>query len=171
MKLQIMSLLIATTIMVSCSTTQSSTSSNAAYGNMPQSVRVDFERHYPDASNVLVTHYDAATLPIDWELTDWTALDANDYVVSFNMGSDQYYAWYDSDGTWIGTAYAMSSSILPSDVTATLNSKFAGYAIDSIQKETWKDKTAYELKLDNGTNKVKLLVDAQGNILKQKDKY
>ena len=53
MKLQIMSLLTAAIVMASCSTTKTSTSSGAAYGGMPQAVRMDFERHYPDATNAL----------------------------------------------------------------------------------------------------------------------
>ena len=170
MKLRILSLLIAAAIITSCTTTQTSTSENAAFG-LPSSVRLDFERHYPDATNVTWSNFDAATVPIDWELTDWAVLDADDYVVKFNMGNDAYFAWYDANGTWIGSAYTMSAtSTLPAAVTTTLNSQFKDYTIESIQKETWKDKTAYELKLVSGDNRVKLLVDANGTILKQKDK-
>jgi hypothetical protein len=171
MKLQIMSLLTAAIVMTSCSTTQTSTSSNAAYGGMPTAVRTDFERHYPDATNIVVTNYDAAAVPIDWELTDWSPLDASDYLVTFNMGNDKYYAWYDANGTWVGSAYALeATSILPSAVTTTLHSQFNGYTIESLQKETWRDRMAYELKLVNGDKRLKVLVDANGTVIKQKDK-
>ncbi|MGZ5189722.1 MAG: PepSY-like domain-containing protein [Flavisolibacter sp.] len=171
MKLRILSLLFAVAIVTSCTTTRTSTSENAAYAGMPAMIRLDFERHYPDATNITWTNYDGSTLPIDWELTDWTALGSDDYVVRFDMGSDNYYAWYDADGTWIGSSNAISSSsILPSAVTTTLNSQYKDYTIESIQKETWKDKTAYELKLVSGDNRVKLLIDSNGTIIKQKDK-
>jgi hypothetical protein len=171
MKLRILSLLAAAAIITSCSTTKTSTSENAAYAGMPSTIRLDFERHYPDATNVAWTNFDAAAVPIDWELTDWAVLDNDDYVVRFDMGSDNYYAWYDANGTWIGSAYAVSNtSLLPSAVTTTLNSQYKDYTIESIQKESWKDKTAYELKLANGDSRVKLLIDSNGTILKQKDK-
>ena len=171
MKVQILSLLLSAAIITSCTTTRTSTSENAAYAGMPAAIRMDFERHYPDATNVTWTNYDGSTVPIDWELTDWTVAGTDDYVVRFDMGSDNYYAFYDADGTWIGSAYAMSStSILPSAVTTTLNNQYKGYTIESIQKETWKDKTAFELKLVNGESRVKLLVDSNGTVLKSKDK-
>jgi len=171
MKLQIMSLLTAAIVMASCSTTKTSTSADAAYGGMPQAIRMDFERHYPDATNIVVTNYDASIVPIDWELTDWSPLDASDYVVTFNMGNDKYYAWYDTEGTWIGSAYALqATSILPSAVSTTLNSQFSGYTIETLQKETWKDRTAYELRLVNADKRLKVLIDANGNVIKQKDK-
>ena len=171
MKLRILSLLAAAAIITSCTTTRTSTSDNAAYAGMPASIRMDFERHYPDATNVTWATYDGSVLPIDWELTDWTVLGTDDYVVRFDMGSDNYYAWYDADGTWIGSAYTLSNTaILPSAVSTTLNNQYKGYTIESIQKETWKDKTAYELKLVSGESRVKLLVDANGTILKTKDK-
>src|SRR5215216_7259927 len=137
MKLHIMSLLAAAALIVSCSTTRTSTSENAAYASLPSTLRLDFERHYPDATNVTWSQYDATTVPIDWELTDWSAMDASDYVVRFDMGSNNYYALYDANGTWIGSAYAMSNTaLLPSAVTTTLNSQFKGYTIDAVQKET-----------------------------------
>ena len=34
----------------------------------------------------------------------------------------------------------------------------------------WKDHLAYEIKLKNGDNKIKLLVDENGNLLKEKNK-
>jgi hypothetical protein len=171
MKLRFLSLLAAAAIITSCTTTRTSTSDNAAYADMPAAIRLDFERHYPDATNVTWSNYDAIAVPIDWELTDWAVLDNNDYVVRFDMGSDNYYAWYDADGTWIGSAYAVSNTaLLPSAVRTTLNSQYKDYTIESIQKESWKDKTAYEFKLVNGESRVKLLIDANGTILKQKDK-
>ena len=109
--------------------------------------------------------------PIDWELTDWSPMDNNDYVVVFDMESDKVNAWYDSKGSWIGSAYTLNNnSLLPSAVSTTVSTNYSGYTIESVQREMWKDKSAYEIKLKNNDSRVKLLVDANGTILKQKDK-
>ena len=93
-KLKLVSLVVATTLLFSCGTTYTSTSDNAAYNvNVPSSIKGNFAVQYPDATNIVWNSYDVATVPIDWEMTGWTTLDNNDYVVTFNVGSDQYYAW------------------------------------------------------------------------------
>ncbi|HEU4471794.1 MAG TPA: PepSY-like domain-containing protein [Flavisolibacter sp.] len=168
---RLLSVIATVVVLASCSTrSTTSTSANNAYG-VPGTIQNGFAAQYPSATDVVWGPYDVATTPIDWELSGWSALDANDYVVQFNLGSDRYYAWYDADGTWIGSAYAMpNASGLPYAVNRTISSQFAGYNIESVQREMWKDRTAYEIKLKNGDNKVKLLVDSNGNILKQKNK-
>jgi hypothetical protein len=172
MKLQIMSLVAAAALAVSsCGTTRTSTSSNAAY-DLPASVRADFSAQYPTATNVTWSAFDPATAPIDWELNSWTMMDANDYVVKFDLGADTYYAWYDSDGEWIGSAYSVvDHARLPASVHATLNSQFPGYNIERIQREMWGDNTAYEIKLKKtDDDKLKLLIDSNGTVIKQKNK-
>jgi len=168
MKVKLLSLVLATLLFVSCGTTYTSTTSNAAYG-LPENVRTNFVVLYPDATNVTYTQFNAATVPIDWELTGWTALDTDDYAVSFDQGGRKYYAWFDSNGAWVGTAYPVNSTMLPSAVSALLQNQYDGYTIESIQREAWKDQGAYEIKLKNtDDSKLKLLVDTNGNILKQK---
>ena len=85
------------------------------------------------------------------------------------MNGDQYYAWYDAQGNWIGSTYVLRDfKTLPAPVTAMINEKFSGYTITSVNSEMQKDKTAYEIQLKNGDNKAKIVVDANGNIIKQK---
>ncbi len=168
MKCKLLSLAAATILFFSCGTTYTSTTSNAAMG-LPQNVRNSFITLYPDASNVSYTHFDAATAPIDWELAGWTALGTNDYVVTFDQGNQKYYAWFDANGAWVGTAYAVNATMLPLAVSNLLREKYDAYTIESIQRESWKDKSAYEIKLKSTDDtKVKLLVDASGNIIKEK---
>jgi hypothetical protein len=171
MKSKIMSLLTAMVLLLSCgTTTNTSTSSNAAY-DVPSGIQTSFTTQYPNATNVVWSGYDATLVPIVWELTTWTPLDDNDYVVRFDMDNEKYYSWYDSDGNWIGSAYVVNDhNALPAAVNNTLTSQYAGYTIESVQREMWKDNTAYEIKMKNGDNKVKLLVDGNGTILKQKAK-
>jgi hypothetical protein len=169
-KLKLVSLVIATTLLVSCGTTYTSTSDNAAYNvNVPSNIKGNFAVQYPDATNIVWNSYDVATVPIDWEMTGWTQLDNNDYVVTFNVGSDQYYGWYDNSGTLVGTAYAITDySKLPYAVNTMLQNSYKDYSIEGAQRESWGTQTAYEIKLKNGDMKTKLLVDAQGNVIKEK---
>ena len=168
MKMKFLSLVLASALFVSCGTTYTSTTSNAAYG-LPANIRTNFIALYPDAKNVTYTQYNATTAPVDWELNGWTALDSSDYVVNFDMGGRKYTTWYDSNGAWVGTASALEDyTQLPYSITTLLRDKYNGYAIESVQKESWKDQTAYELKLKNDTGSLKLLVDSKGNVLKEK---
>lgn len=179
MKWKALSLFAATGFFFACSTpntattstTATSTSTNTAY-DVPASLQSSFNTRYPGASTVVWSRYDATAVPIDWELSGWDAMDANDYAVTFNMGGDNYYAWYDSEGNWIGSSYALRDmSKLPQSVNTLIQTKYSGYTIEKVDREMWKDQMAYEIKLKNGDNsKVKLLVDANGNVLKEKMK-
>ena len=166
--------LIAAVLLLSCGTTTTTTTSsdNTAF-SVPATINTSFTTQYPAATNVTWSAYDVATTPmVDWELAGWQTMDAGDYVVRFDMDGQTYYGWYDDAGTWIGTAHVVSDyKTLPAPVTTTINSQFAGYTIDGVQREFWKDKVAYEVKLKkNDDDKVKLLVDANGTVLKQKNK-
>ena len=67
-----------------------------------------FVAQYPTSSNVVWSAYDANNVIVyDWDLAGWTTMDASDYVVRFDMDGENYYAWYDNDGTWVGTAYVV----------------------------------------------------------------
>lgn len=141
---------------------------------VPDAVRMDFETQYPNVANVNWTSYDPNVVIInDWDLAGWRVLDQGDYAVRFNMDGEDYYAWYDSDGTWIGTAYVVRDyATLPSAVSTTLRTQFPAYSISSVNREFHKDRSVYEVVLKNNTDgKVIALVDANGTIIKQKTKY
>jgi uncharacterized membrane protein YkoI len=108
-------------------------------------------------------------LPIDWELAGWPSMDQGDYVVTYTLNNDKYYTWYDSDANWIGTAYVVNDyKSLPAPITTMINDKYAGYTIVAVNREMQKDRMAYEIQLKSGDSKAKLLVDENGNIIKQK---
>jgi len=166
--------LMAAGFLFACSTpsytgTATSTSTNAAYST-PADLQTSFSAQYPNASNVAWSAYDAATVPIDWEMNGWAGLDSSDHAVSFDMDGQRYYAWYDADGTWVGSTYAVSDyTKLPTAVQDVIKNKYEGYSVQKVHQEIWKDRMAYEIKLKkNDDDKVKLLVDNQGTILKEK---
>lgn len=172
MKLKFLSLVAAAALMISaCGHTYTSTSDNAAYRvTVPDNIRNSFAVAYPDATVIVWDRYDDAAVPIDWEMTGWPVLNTDAYVVSYKVGSDQYYSWYDASGNFVGTAYAISDySRLPYAVNQLLADKYKGYTIETVQRETYKNQAAYEIKMKAiDDTKIKLLVDANGNVLKEK---
>ena len=171
MKLTLMGLALGLSLLWSCGpTTHTSTSNNAAYA-VPTGIQTNFNAQYPGATEVVWSPYDVTLVPIDWEMAGWTVLDKDDYAVSYMYEGQKYISWYDSDGNWIGSSFVITDpKILPSAVHTMVAEKYPGYTIDKIDKEMWKDQVAYELKLKSGENKIKLLVDANGNVIKEKVK-
>ncbi|RYY86000.1 MAG: hypothetical protein EOO15_15615 [Chitinophagaceae bacterium] len=174
MKTHLMSLAAAVVLLASCgssrTTTMSTTTNNAAYG-VPSPVGTSFAGQFPGATNIHWSAYDATVVPVDWELVGWPALTSNDYMVTFDQYGNRYYAWYDNQGNWVGSSYAVTNlGLLPANISNMLGQNYSGYTIESVQREQWKGQAAYELKLRNYDSKVKLLVDENGTVLKQKDK-
>jgi len=59
---------------------------------------------------------------------------------------------------------------LPDAVNKTLESQFPGYTITNVNKENDKNRTAYEIKMEKGEDKMKALIDQNGNVMKKKGK-
>lgn len=135
---------------------------------VPNSVRTNFETKYSGASNVTWSYYREPYPAIDWEWTSWPTLDERDYVVRYNRDGIDYYSWYDQDGNWVGTVNPVSDpSSLPSSVNNAVKNEFPGYSITSVDKQNDKDREAYEIELENGDQKAKALVDANGKVWKK----
>jgi len=172
MKLKTLFAVVAFVFFAACETPYRATDTTTVVVN--DATQSAFTTQYPNATNVVWTNYDAALDPmIDWDLAGWTTLDDRDYVVRFDMDDQDYYAWYDSDGNWIGSAYVVSNySTLPSGITTTLNTQFPSYTISKVNREFQKDRMTYEvvLKRSSDDTKVKLLLNSDGTVIKQKVK-
>ena len=131
-----------------------------------------FEAQYPTATQVVWNNYDPNVMILnDWELAGWTVIDADDYVVQFDMEGEKYYAWYDTNGDWIGSAVVVSDlTTLPNMVSDAIKTKYPGYIITSANKEFHKDRIAYEVVLKDGDTKQVALIDLNGVVLKSKMK-
>lgn len=131
-----------------------------------------FDLQYPTATNVVWTSYDPNIVILnDWDLAGWTVIDADDYVVQFDMDNEKYYAWYDTNGEWIGTAYVVNDfTTLPDMVRSAIDTKYPGYTISKVNKEFHKDRIAYEVVLKDGDTKQVVLMDLNGVVLKSKMK-
>ena len=160
-------------------TTKDSTASAAVTDNtaapvpasvdVPVTTRTNVETKYAGASNVTWSYYDEPYNNIDWEWAAWPSLDKNDYLVRYTWNGADYYTWYDQDGNWVGSVTAVTDYAgLPAAVNNTVKKEFPGYTISSVDKENDKNREAYEIKLENGNDKAKALIAADGSLLKKK---
>ena len=154
-------------IFTACSTTYRATDTGVVISS--DAARA-FDLQYPNAANVTWSMYNPDVIILnDWDLAGWTAIDADDYVVQFDMDGERFYAWYDSNGEWIGSAYAVRDfTALPEMVRTEINAKYPGYTIKSVNKEFHTDRVAYEVVLENGDSKQIVLMDLNGVVLKSK---
>ena len=169
MKLKTFIAVAVLAIFTACSSTYRATDSGVVIST--DATRA-FELQYPSATNVVWSSYDPNVVVLnDWDLAGWTVIDADDYVVQFDMDNEKYYAWYDTNGEWIGSAIVVSDyTTLPNMVRDAINAKYPGYSISSVNKEFHKDRIAYEVVLKDGDTKQVALIDLNGVVLKSKMK-
>ena len=135
---------------------------------VPENTRTSFTTKYPTATNVTWRKYDPSLVSIDWDWSGWS-LDTSDYVASYNMDGSDYWVWYDENGNWVGEVSTIKDhASLPAAVNNALKAKYEGYTIVSVDKENDKNRTAYEIELDKGGEKMTVLIDANGNVMKSK---
>ena len=156
---------VATSNQMSETTSPSSTTTIV----VPEPVKVSFEKKYPNVSDVTWNHYYEPINTFDWELAEWPAPDTNDYMVTYKLDNNDYWTWYDSENNWVGTVTTITDFAgLPAAVNKTIQSEFPGYTIVSVDKENDKNRTAYEVELSKGEDKMKALIEEHGAILKKK---
>ena len=137
--------------------------------NPPDNVRTAFQTKYPNASNVTWSPYSPYDR-INWEWTGWPSMDTSYYAVNYTIDNRTHWGWWDRNMNWIGSSSVLEdSTMLPDAVKNTLKKSYAGYKITSIDEENDKNRTAYEIKLEKGTARSRILVDKNGKILKKKD--
>jgi hypothetical protein len=135
---------------------------------VPATTKTSFEAKYPKVGNVTWTRYVTTDVPIEWDWVGWPVMDDNDYLATFEMDNSNYWVWYDDNGAWIGTVTEVNTSGLPDAVNSTIKSQFPGFTILSAKKENDKNRTAYEVKLENGSDKMKALIAEDGTLMKKK---
>jgi hypothetical protein len=137
--------------------------------NPPDNVRTSFQTKYPNASNVTWSPYKPYDR-INWEWTGWPSMDTSYYAVNYTIDNRTHWGWWDRNMNWIGSSSTIEdSTMLPDAVKKTLQKSYTGYRITSIDEENDKNRTAYEIKLEKGTAKARLLIDKNGKILKKKE--
>lgn len=138
--------------------------------NVPDNVRTDFQTRYPTATEVTWSPYKPYDR-INWDWTGWPVMDTTYYSVRYTIDNRPYWSWWDRNMNWIGSVGILEDSTkLPEPVKNTIAKNYSGYRITSIDEENDKDRTAYEIKLEKGDARAKLLIDKNGTILKQDTK-
>jgi len=141
---------------------------------VPRRATTDFMDQYPTADAVVWSYYDVdadENVIVDFDFLGWPVMTESDYVVTFNMDGQPHFAWYDADGTWIGTAQAVGNiNTLPASINTVVVQRFPDFTITSATREMWGDTRAYEVHLQSPNSKMKVLIDENGTILKQKVK-
>lgn len=171
MKRITLSSLATVCLLAACETTQTATNTAAypAY-DVPAVVTTSFTTQYPGATEVRWMTSTDVPLVVEREFVEWPVVE-NDHVARFRMNGVDYYAWYDANGTWIGTATAISDfNSLPSAVRATIDRDYQGYTITSVNQEWRGDVQTYEVEMKSSTHKAKLHIDQNGNVIKSKVK-
>lgn len=135
---------------------------------VPEPTQKSFTTKYPNATNVSWNHYEPVST-FDWEWAGWPMMDTSDYVVRYNIDNNEYWTWYDNDNNWVATVSPVTDFAgLPAAVNKTIQKDFAGYTIVSVDKENDKNRTAYEVELAKGEEKVKALISESGTVIKKK---
>lgn len=171
MKWKVFLLAAITGLLAACGETYQATDTGGTIA-VSRPVYRTFVTQYPNGTNVVWSYYDPNTVILnDWELAGWTQPTVEDYAVRFDMDGEVYYAWYDSDGTWIGTAYVVEDHTrLPVSIHSSIRSLYPSYTFSKVNREFYGDTAVYEVTLKNDKSKVVLLVDDYGNIVKSKVK-
>jgi hypothetical protein len=135
--------------------------------DVPEATRTAFAGKYPNATNVNWNMYEPYD-EIDWTWTGWPTLDTSDYVVTYSDNGAEYRSFYDDKNNWVGTIYPVSDEKgVPAKVKDVLDKSYSGYTVVSIHQENDKNRTAYEIKMENGADNAKLLIDENGKVLKK----
>ena len=155
-------------------TVSTNTSSPSTYVstpvNVPDNVRTAFQTKYPTATNVTWSPYRAYDR-INWEWTGWPSMDSTYYAVNYTLDNRSHWGWWDRNMNWIGsTSIIEDSTMLPDAVKKAIASNYSGYRIRSIDEENDKDRIAYEIKLEKGDARARILIDKNGRILKKDTK-
>ena len=145
--------------------------SSSASVAAPAAVESVFTKQYVGATNIVWSAYDSlAATPIDLRLTGWKKMDAEDHMVKFDYKDENYFAWYDNNGKWIGSAYTMKDlSKLPPAVNTAVNnaikSRYKEYNVSQVNREMQTGKKpVYEVELMKDDSKVRMLVTTEGKI-------
>lgn len=149
--------------------TNNNTTTPAMAVNVPPKAKESFQTKYPNAANATWKNYDPNyEYPFDWEWTGWPRVDTSYYTATYNADGGDYWVFYTPEGEWMSTVEPIKSDKVPDAVNKVLNAKYKAYTVESVSKENDKNREAYEIKMKNGEDKMKVLIDKNGNIMKSK---
>lgn len=96
---------------------------------------------------------------IDWETG------ANIYEVEFEIGRDDYKAYYDTQGELLMYKVEISEQKLPAIIKNAARSKYPDYHFEDIDKIVRGSETFYKMELERGNIEVKLTYKKDGTLV------
>ena len=117
--------------------------------NVPEAVNQAFHKDFPDVKNV-----------------HW-GREGNDFEGEFRMNGREASANYDATGHRTELELDINKEDLPSAATEYISEKYAAYKISESARVTDDANTlTFEVQIRNGSNKLELVFDKNGNFIK-----
>jgi hypothetical protein len=118
--------------------------------DVPAKVKDAFTQKFPDATSI-----------------KWDKENDTEWEAEFKMNGSEYSANFDNSGVWVETEYKISSADIPPAVKTTLEKEYAGSNIEVAEISETPDGKAIEFVLKSGKERTEVIMDMEGNILKQ----
>ena len=116
---------------------------------VPQNLKNQFEKDYPNATE------------IEWEKEDIL------FKVEFDIEKKEQEIWFDESGTIIKTERELTKEDLPKAISSEIKSSYASFKIEDIEMKKENDKVTYEIELKKGWTDKTLIFDESGTILQK----
>lgn len=123
-----------------------------AQDDVPAQVKSSFESTYAQASDV-----------------EWKAKD-DSYHAKFDMNNTEHYVEYNADGTIEKRGRKIEVTELPAAVQTAINQQYANRTIEKAKAMEKDGKTMYMAKLEGDDEDLKVVFNADGTVVKEKDK-
>ena len=119
--------------------------------NVPEKVLTSFSDKFPDAKKV------------KWEMEDETEWEAE-----FKMNEKEYSANFKINGDWMETEFEIKNSEVPANIRSILDQNFKDYEIEKAEIAESVSGESYEFQIEVGEEEFEVVIDAQGNLTKEK---
>ena len=121
--------------------------------SVPVAVKNEFIKKYPNARDI-----------------EWSKENETEFEAEFKNGSLEQAANFDTTGNWVVTETKVKKSDLPALVTAAIETDFAGYKIEAIERvEKPNNEDFFEVTVEKDKKKYHVQVSPQGKILKKEE--
>ncbi|WP_027392800.1 PepSY-like domain-containing protein [Aquimarina latercula] len=120
---------------------------------VPAKVKDTFAQRFPDVKPIL-----------------WEKEDEKEWEVNFKIDGVKHSANFLEDGTWKETEYEISKKDLPEFILQSLKANFEDFEIEEVEISETKTGKAYEIEIEVGEEKLEVLLDMKGTIIKKEVK-
>ncbi len=107
-----------------------------------------FNSKYPKATNII-----------------WQQVDVFKWHVNFNQKKKKCTALFNSEGKWLETVTLVPLHKIPDHLQLTIEEKYNSDGLQQIYHIQTPDRSIYEMNLNNGLYKLKILYDLSGKIV------